>query len=36
MACVNTPWIDKFDNHSMSYLASTQSDHKPILVQTKG
>lgn len=33
-ACGSTTWINSFTNHSVSHLDCTQSDHKPLLVQT--
>ena len=33
-ACGNTTWLNHFANHKVSHLDCSQSDHKPILVQT--
>ncbi|KAG7994847.1 hypothetical protein I3843_01G079400 [Carya illinoinensis] len=35
-ACGDTLWLNHFANHIVSHLDCTQSDRKPILVQTNG
>ncbi|XP_040996052.1 uncharacterized protein LOC121242226 [Juglans microcarpa x Juglans regia] len=35
-ACANNFWIEKYGTHAVSHLESTQSDHKPLLIQSKG